>query len=620
MKAYLIPTIIILLLLEVIIGHSKTQQETRYYQIRVKDRIGFINSSGKVIIEPQFAAAGNFVSGLAPARKDAYYGFIDTTGSYVIPPIYDYANDFDHGVAKVYTAGYNISHLQPTGKEVFPGMIKVEHDTNGIWICHTKSWHGGLFTTDGGVIFDTVYRNIKSDANGHYIVEKPFEDKKTEKQKKLDVFTDMYAILDEKEDVILDFHPAHLLEHLDNGFAIEEDTNGVSSIITIKGEKVLSYDPEDFSVLPYFKDSIVVLKARGGALFRSHQLDTVLEDDASVLFNPYTQRAVILPLARYEIRFKNGYATYRAHDDSIVTINIHGQRVVVFRETTNVPQFKNDRAIIRVNSRPRYANQGIISHSGIYIVPPIYYKLTETPNPNYYIYETYDSITRKSRGIGFIDIKNGSISAPIFDRLHTAHATYDFVPTYLDKKLTYINYSGGIIWQDENEVRYSKDSLNIDFKRNTDYSLRELYRVTDSSLANSSKALTLFVDCSDTIRDVYKALCYSLQVSNNTGSEQQIAQNCRSVHLIMQAKDRDGLWRDIERNACSGDMISKGYFKLPQGHNAEFNVPIYVGGYKTRLRIKADFKSGIVYSNEFDGSINPGQFWRPENLDKNEDW
>ena len=34
------------------------------------------------------------------------------------------------------------------------------------------------------------------------------------------------------------------------------------------------------------------------------------------------------------------------------------------------------------------------------------------------------------------------------------------------------------------------------------------------------------------------------------------------------------------------------------------------GSLKTKLRIKGDFKGGDVYSNEFDGSINPVQFWR----------
>jgi hypothetical protein len=445
-KTRLLLVVINLLLLEVATGYSQPEQEKRYYQIKVKDKIGFINSSGKVIIEPQFAAAGNFVDGLAPARKDAYYGYVDTTGRFVILPIYDFANDFDHGVGKVYTAGYNVSYIKTTGETAPPDMERVLYDTNGQLIVQTRN-----------------------------------------------------------------------------------------------------------------------------------------------------------------------------------------------SRVNRVPQLYTWRETITIDSRSRFASKGIIARDGSYIKPPIYGRLNETPNPNCFIYELYDTLTHRSTGMGFIDYINDSITPPYFDDLHIRHATYDFVPAYIDNKMAYINYSGSVIWQDKFD-RYDKEyTLNIDYQCNIHYSPRGILSVDHANAVSrtaredlfsiryplpdsSIKALVLEVNTSDTIRDVNHILCYTLTVFNGTDTDQLIPSRCRSHYYVMQAKDRDGTWRDIEVNHCTGDMTSKGNSTISPKQYTKYEVRIYDGGYKTKLRMKGNFKSGTVYSNEFDGAINPGQFWRPWNLDSKDDY
>ena len=60
-------------------------------------KYGFIDKSGKMVIEPQFDdeidIAGSFIAGLACVRKDGKEGFIDKNGKVVIEPlpIYNYA-------------------------------------------------------------------------------------------------------------------------------------------------------------------------------------------------------------------------------------------------------------------------------------------------------------------------------------------------------------------------------------------------------------------------------------------------------------------------------------------------------------------------------------------------
>ena len=62
---------------------------------------GFINKDGKVVIEPRFEAVHDFSEGLAVFRQGAKSGFIDRTGRIVIEPKFDYVSSFSGGLAEV---------------------------------------------------------------------------------------------------------------------------------------------------------------------------------------------------------------------------------------------------------------------------------------------------------------------------------------------------------------------------------------------------------------------------------------------------------------------------------------------------------------------------------------
>ena len=62
---------------------------------------GYIDKSGKVVIEPQFDEERAFSEGLAQVEKDGKWGFIDKSGKVVIEPQFDWVSDFSEGLAKV---------------------------------------------------------------------------------------------------------------------------------------------------------------------------------------------------------------------------------------------------------------------------------------------------------------------------------------------------------------------------------------------------------------------------------------------------------------------------------------------------------------------------------------
>lgn len=640
MKARVVPIVITLLLLEAVSGYSKPNKERRYYQIKVKDKIGFINSSGKVIIEPQFAAAGNFVDGLAPARKDAYYGYIDTTGKYVIPPTYDLARDFDHGVAKVFNDTIS-SYILTSGKVLFTGLEYIHYDSNGVWICRTKSHRSGVIRTDGKVIIDTIYNEIGSrwynDPAGNFIVVKLIDGTIAEPPYYTIPDKALYAIIDTKGNVLLDFHPAYTIRNENNGLAMEADTNKIWSIINLTGERIFSDIFGGLSPDPYFDDSVVVLNAHKDAVFRFGKLDTLVKRGSYILFNPFTKTTAFLPPSLFkdysdsynQMLFSKGYATYRAHDGLIVTIDKNGKRVAIHKNADEVPEHsklvENGNAIIEIYIPGSGRRYGAISYDGTYLVPPIYSFLRETANPYCFFYNYQDSELHTI--YGFIDSRNGRKYD--FPKAQFTHeSTYDYIEAYIDNKLTYISYSGEILWQDLNQRSKGQDFINIDEKDLVAYRPRQVvirvpkevnkrgwdlkttFLIVDSFPSLSVNDLRLSVNTTDTVRDRDGILLYSMTVFNGTDVDKQIPNNCRMDHYVMQAKDVNGQWRDIEYSRCTGCVIDKGFTTIPPKHFMKYDVPIYKGGFKTKLRIKGDFKGGDVYSNEFDGSINPVQFWR----------
>ena len=68
--------------------------------VKVGDKWGFINRTGKVLIPFQFDKADNFYEGLAAVRQNRLWGFIDLKGNWVIKPKYDFIqSSFRNGKA-----------------------------------------------------------------------------------------------------------------------------------------------------------------------------------------------------------------------------------------------------------------------------------------------------------------------------------------------------------------------------------------------------------------------------------------------------------------------------------------------------------------------------------------
>jgi len=78
---------------------------------------GYIDMSGHMVIRPQFDGAHSFSDGLAVVGMGKKYGYIDKKGQVVIEPKFDYALGFSDGLARV-TIGEKYGFIDKTGSMI----------------------------------------------------------------------------------------------------------------------------------------------------------------------------------------------------------------------------------------------------------------------------------------------------------------------------------------------------------------------------------------------------------------------------------------------------------------------------------------------------------------------
>lgn len=81
-------------------------------------KMGYIDKSGKFVIQPLYNWAGDFKEGLALVELDHKWGFIDKQGKTVIQPQFYSASEFIDGIAIVENFERKISLIDKTGKMV----------------------------------------------------------------------------------------------------------------------------------------------------------------------------------------------------------------------------------------------------------------------------------------------------------------------------------------------------------------------------------------------------------------------------------------------------------------------------------------------------------------------
>lgn len=105
----LVPWLVLFTLMAVVepsalVAQADTGMTVRLFRIRLDERYGYIDATGRTIIAPRFDESGPFAEGLAPALEGKW-GFIDARGTFVIAPQFARAEGFAQGLAPVSVDG-----------------------------------------------------------------------------------------------------------------------------------------------------------------------------------------------------------------------------------------------------------------------------------------------------------------------------------------------------------------------------------------------------------------------------------------------------------------------------------------------------------------------------------
>jgi hypothetical protein len=102
-----------------------------------KGPVGYVDSKGRVVIEPKFHYAGDFSEGLAKISPQGTtrWGFVNRKGEVVVSPIYDDAYAFSNGLASVKRNG-RWGYIDKLGKVAIPFRFDeaYEFECGGAWV------------------------------------------------------------------------------------------------------------------------------------------------------------------------------------------------------------------------------------------------------------------------------------------------------------------------------------------------------------------------------------------------------------------------------------------------------------------------------------------------------
>lgn len=152
--------------------------------VQVGDKIGYIRRDGTFALPPQYKGSSgiDFSEGLVAFRSDGKVGFMDDTGAIVVNPGYDDAYPFSEGLAMV-RLGDSWGYINKTGKMVIPPNFQITNSFNegvaSVYLADTKKVgyidHSGTFVLPAifdaampfcaGLAYVETFRRIGPDPN-----------------------------------------------------------------------------------------------------------------------------------------------------------------------------------------------------------------------------------------------------------------------------------------------------------------------------------------------------------------------------------------------------------------------------------------------------------------------
>jgi hypothetical protein len=596
------PLLLILLLLGL---GSCTQKNDARFLVMEDGYYGYIDQAGNIVIPAVFLAATDFSEGLAAVRQDGNYGYIDIKGNFVIPPQFDYATSFSEGLAVVYNDARPFYIDRQGQTKIRPDVAEAGPFLNGRAEVTTSSRKTGLLNKAGVWVVDTIYTSIGDFREGV--------------GRAWDMGTDstpaQTSLIDTNGKVIL--APGKYNE-------IYQASGGYLRVDSIA-------QPTDSTWLYYTG----FIDKKGKTLWMK-QDTKACEIDGDISCGRIRLRLYKTWLP------ENGYANRAFVQDknyNWLLIGLDGRKVnaETFEEISG-ETFRDGIAFVKQKGR-----WGAIDTNGHYVLAPALEQIGYC-EPAYLFFVPAAPGNTRERQIGIRNKEGRILCPPKLQQADPVGFRNGLLCCRIDKKLSYIDTNGKLIWQEKKSKASGPRPLNIDFKSSTSFYAASTApahenkgygRSGDMPLQAGSKnhfpagvlSVRVRIDSISTVYadDSSANPCILVQVSNQSSQALQFPAQDSRLAMKIQAKDKSGTWQDIQYMPGSFCGNSYHILTLEPGYYWRLLAPVYAGAMKTRMRIVLEYtdpedktperwnkKQLTVYSNEYEGSVNPGQFWRKE--------
>lgn len=366
---------------------------------------GYVNKSGRVVIEPLFDRAHFFQGGgLASVRIDRKWGVIDKTGRFVIAPQYEDIGPFRDGLACVRKNG-KIGFINESGKIIVPiegddeylpeyekgvAAFRIKDkiyyvDKNGKFITKEQFWEArqykllyprpmqknnkwGFVNDKNEFILETQYDHIYKEKDGLFLVKKG----------------DLYGFIDKKGNVVinLQFEDAH---NFNDGLAAVKQ-NGKYGFIDKTGRFVI--EPQFDDVRSYrapdagsyenrnavsFVGGIasVQVNKQWGVIDKTGRYIATPQFEAAFSCRPSSGIVQIKKNGKWGLMDRTGKIVIEPQYNDVETDLFH-EYAIVSKDTLEGSEDKNLRGII--------FRKGVIHRSGKIILPTQYRNIYIFPN------------------------------------------------------------------------------------------------------------------------------------------------------------------------------------------------------------------------------------------------
>lgn len=614
---------------------------------------GYIDKSGKEVITPQFKTAGMFSEGLAAVRWKGIYGYIDKSGSFIIKPKFDVALPFQDGQAKVFIDGKPF-FIDKTGNITFQHSFKsiTSFGNRAIAIATTQTDKYCLINRNGELITDTIFRNINLFIDGVAIVY-GFEESSDSAQE-TQIKT---GVIDSTGKWVIQYGRYEYIERFINGYsralrirANEENSTAKYDLIDTKGNIKFLFPMEKFFLdydISGFSDGLAVVtiypksEDSTGSIYANHdrRYKGVINTNGVIVFSDTNWKKMT------PITFKSAFVQDKKHNWKM--INANGKQIcdstftdILYNTHYNNPfdVFTNGIAWAKLtNGWVKIDTNGKIISQPKVLTHSNNDRLTRVGDIIFIQEDISIEHPHYSYRYGFWNSKTDVDISPTYHEIDMDGFNNDLIHAIKDGSLYCINSNGEVIWQDPEAKSEALSNVDIDFmNRGYFYAYSKPNKKDYGGFGGSNnfpkkitkshkfrqKALSVVVhpELKDTILGGYHAI--TVYVANTTGRTINFnAQNSR-LYMKVQALSAKGEWRDIEYLPSSWCGNSYHTLALESKSFWIFQSPIYEGAFKTKLRIELTYidpadksaensekKEITIYSNEYEGSINPGQFW-----------